>query len=284
MWGCGYVIVSFSNDSSGVPNQSPAGSWGRMNRPEEPLHVRTGPPPDAAFPVRKVADKLVSHFFVRAATLPRRYPQIYASEDKLLVQPSQVVVERQDFLAAIASITPASHRSAAAHARPLPPATAPALAHSLAAVLGRLQRTFPPAAQCLAAAASREGPSSSNAATNTTANATTALLLPPGRTAAAPPKPGALGALALPSTSASSASTSGPFGGLLARLPSFLLSRPRLLVCGPPGCGQGQLAAALLYALEGLPCHAIGLPSLLANAGARSPEEALVGAFVEARR
>lgn len=218
-----------------------------------------------------------------ASTLPRRYPQIYSSEDKLLVQPSQVAVERQDFLAAIASITPASHRSAAAHARPLTPATAPALAHSLAAVLGRLQRTFPPAAHCLAAAATREGPSSSNATTSTT-NATTALLLPPGRTAAAAPKPGALGALALPSTSASSASTSGPFGGLLARLPSFLLSRPRLLVCGPPGCGQGQLVAALLYALEGLPCHAIGLPSLLANAGARSPEEALVGAFVEARR
>jgi hypothetical protein len=62
------------------------------------------------------------------------------------------------------------------------------------------------------------------------------------------------------------------------------VSRPRLLLCGPPGCGQAQLAAALLYALEGLPAHAIGLPALLSNPGARSPEEALVWAYVEARR
>ncbi|GFR39630.1 hypothetical protein Agub_g96, partial [Astrephomene gubernaculifera] len=74
----------------------------------------------------------------------RRYPQIYASEDKLLVEPSAVTVERQDFLAAIAAITPASNRSAAAHARPLPGGAAgPCLAPRLAALLGHLQRNFP---------------------------------------------------------------------------------------------------------------------------------------------
>ncbi len=65
--------------------------------------------------------------------------------------------------------------------------------------------------------------------------------------------------------------------------PTSLL-RPRLLLCGPRGAGQGHVARAVLHALEGLPLHAIGLPSLLADAGARSAEEALVHAVSEARR
>jgi hypothetical protein len=62
------------------------------------------------------------------------------------------------------------------------------------------------------------------------------------------------------------------------------VQRPRLLICGPEGTGQAHLGPAVLYALEGLPVHAIGLPSLLSDAGARAPEEALVHAVVEARR
>ncbi len=49
--------------------------------------------------------------------LRRRYPQIYDSDDKLLIDPASIAVEQQDFVAALSSITPASHRSAAAHAR-----------------------------------------------------------------------------------------------------------------------------------------------------------------------
>lgn len=55
----------------------------------------------------------------------------------------------------------------------------------------------------------------------------------------------------------------------------MLIQRPRLLVCGPEGCGQNHLAPALLYALESLPIHAIGLPSLLADAGARFEQACL---------
>ena len=47
--------------------------------------------------------------------------------------------------------------------------------------------------------------------------------------------------------------------------------RPRVLICGPEGAGQAHLAPALLYALEGLPVHAIGLPALLSDASARCP-------------
>ena len=70
---------------------------------------------------------------------------------------TQVRVGRRDFLAAQRAITPASHRSAAAHARPLAPAVAPCLARPLASALARVISIFPPAQQCLAAAGEREG-------------------------------------------------------------------------------------------------------------------------------
>jgi hypothetical protein len=47
------------------------------------------------------------------------------------------------------------------------------------------------------------------------------------------------------------------------------VSRPRMLLAGPPGSGQQQLGGAVLAALEGLPVHCIGLTSLLANVSAR---------------
>lgn len=56
----------------------------------------------------------------------------------------------------------------------------------------------------------------------------------------------------------------------------------RLLL--PTPAGQSALAAALLHALEGLPVHAVGLPSLISDVGSRSLEEALVHAFIEAQR
>ena len=49
--------------------------------------------------------------------LRRQYPQIYDSNDKLLVDPATVRVSRTDFFSAFKAITPSSHRSAVAHAR-----------------------------------------------------------------------------------------------------------------------------------------------------------------------
>lgn len=49
--------------------------------------------------------------------LRRTFPQIYASDLPLALDPAAVSVQRRDFLAALAHITPASHRSASAHAR-----------------------------------------------------------------------------------------------------------------------------------------------------------------------
>ncbi|KAK9811900.1 hypothetical protein WJX72_012131 [[Myrmecia] bisecta] len=199
--------------------------------------------------------------------LRRQYPQIYESDDKLLIDPASVKIGRRDFLSAFTAITPASHRSAAAHARPLSGMVAPCLQLNLDQILDHLRASFPPAASCLEAAeaqaaggapSGRPGPASNASAAASFLYAdddeedddSAALSLLPG----------------LRSTSA------------------LHVQRPRLLVCGPEGGGQGHLGPAVLYALEGLPVHAIGLPSLLSDASARSPEEAVVHAVVEARR
>ena len=49
--------------------------------------------------------------------LRRCYPQIYASDEKLLVDPGAVAVQARDFEAALRAITPASARSAGSAAR-----------------------------------------------------------------------------------------------------------------------------------------------------------------------
>lgn len=138
-----------------------------------------------------------------------------------------------------AGITPAAHRAASSHARPLSPIVAPCLAPALAALLGQLRGSFPPVEACLAA--DKEGCSGqrqSNAGAG-------------GSSAAA-----ALG----PVQQLTGASGSGVLS---------LVQRPRLLVCGAEGSGQSHLAPGLLHALEGLPIHSVSLPSLLADAGAR---------------
>ncbi|CAL8469143.1 g8684 [Coccomyxa elongata] len=189
----------------------------------------------------------------------RAYPQIYDSDEKLLIDPARVCVTRRDFLAAFSAMTPASHRSAAAHARPLPPLVAPVLQGQLQEVLGRLCAAFPPAKACLDAAAQGGG------------------ALPSGVAASRPP-PAAI-SLIRDDIDDEDDDTEGKWAGAPAQA-----MQPRLLLCGPEGAGQRHLAPAVLYALEGLPVHALGLPALLSDASARSPEEAVVHAVIEARR
>ena len=207
---------------------------------------------------------------------------------------------RRDFLAAQRAITPASHRSAAAHARPLAPATAPCLSRPLGTALARLSATFPPAQQCLMASGERQGGGSRTTGPGPGKSGTAGLGLSAG-----PSEAGVSGACAStggrepavqffsmsaeselddyssddddqvhgvhagdPLTSDDRGSRRGKAS--LPRLlsaPSSWVQRPRMLVCGPEGAGQHHLAPALLYALEGLPVHAIGLPSLLSDPG-----------------
>uniref|UniRef100_A0A1J3CWL2 ATPase family AAA domain-containing protein n=1 Tax=Noccaea caerulescens TaxID=107243 RepID=A0A1J3CWL2_NOCCA len=63
-----------------------------------------------------------------------------------------------------------------------------------------------------------------------------------------------------------------------------LVYRPRLLLLGGEGVGLDHLGPAILHELEKFPIHSLGLPSLLSDPSAKTPEEALVHIFSEARR
>ncbi|GLJ11461.1 hypothetical protein SUGI_0168260 [Cryptomeria japonica] len=50
-----------------------------------------------------------------------KYPQIYTSDDKFVIDLDFVKVEKHDFLEAMSTITPATHRGATVQSRPLSP-------------------------------------------------------------------------------------------------------------------------------------------------------------------
>lgn len=63
-----------------------------------------------------------------------------------------------------------------------------------------------------------------------------------------------------------------------------LVYRPRLLICSDDSSGLDHIGPAILHELEKFPVHSLGLPSLLSDPSAKTPEEALVHIFSEARR
>ena len=105
---------------------------------------------DGGLLLEGTSDELGRRWVVHA--LRRRYPQIYESDDKLVIDPSQVAPTRVDFRAAMEAITPASHRAAQAHARPLGALRRPLMGETLARALDGVRRAFPPAAMAHEAA------------------------------------------------------------------------------------------------------------------------------------
>lgn len=79
--------------------------------------------------------------------LRRRYPQIYGTSQKLLLDVSSIAVSCCDFVAAMRKMSPASQRSAASPAKPLSPVVHPLLGAALRDILDALQRLFPHAEQ-----------------------------------------------------------------------------------------------------------------------------------------
>ncbi|TDH69708.1 hypothetical protein CCR75_006457 [Bremia lactucae] len=77
------------------------------------------------------------------SSLRRVYPQVYASEDKLLINLDKVVVARGDFAKAARKITPASHRAVSSFASPLPQAVKELLQEWLRQTLRDVERYFP---------------------------------------------------------------------------------------------------------------------------------------------
>lgn len=219
---------------------------------------------------------LCSESAIRA--LRRRYPQIYTSLDKLLIDVDQVQVSTNDFLSAMSDVVPASHRSARTFARPLSPRLAPVLTESLRNCLSLLKRVFPQGLSNEANGLLADAPSPGHS---------------PGSTKRSSEQLDELDDIESSDDNGefdvkkmqnqiSNASCTRASGMATSFLRHIL--RPRLLVCGEQGLGQGLLGAALLHYCEGCPVHAIDYPTLHSDLGARSPEEALMSAFREATR
>ncbi|XP_074320047.1 ATPase family AAA domain-containing protein At1g05910 [Silene latifolia] len=156
-----------------------------------------------------------------------KYPQVYTSDDKFLIDVDSVRVEKTHFFDAMSTITPAAHRGSIVHSRPLSAVVAPCLGRHLRKAMACISDIFP------ASAMSSE-------------------------------------LLKLSMLSYGSA------------IP--LVYKPRLLLYGKEGVGLDHLGPAILHELEKFPVHSLGLPSLLSDPSAKTPEEALVHILGEARR
>uniref|UniRef100_A0A8C8HAL4 ATPase family AAA domain-containing protein 2 n=1 Tax=Oncorhynchus tshawytscha TaxID=74940 RepID=A0A8C8HAL4_ONCTS len=205
------------------------------------------------------------------AALRRRYPQIYGSSVKLQLDVSTIVLGPGDFSRALRTIVPASQRAQAPPGRALSPNIRPLLANTLDTVLEVLLRVFPHAE-------SQHGESRGG---------TGSFFLPEfseEETDGAAPsiyhlQPGSPKMHTHPSTAHT------PFlhftTSALHQPTSY---RPRLLLAGPPGSGQGShLAPAVLHHLDKLSVHRLDLPTLY-SVSAKTPEESCAQVFCEARR
>ncbi|XP_019253371.1 PREDICTED: ATPase family AAA domain-containing protein At1g05910 isoform X2 [Nicotiana attenuata] len=155
-----------------------------------------------------------------------KYPQVYTSDDKFLIDVESVTVEKYHFLEAMTTITPAAHRGSIVHSRPLSSVVAPCLHEPLRKAMSMISDIFP-----------------------------------------------------LSVSSELSKVSMLSYGSAIP-----LVYRPRLLLCGGEGVGLDHVGPAILHELEKFPVHSLGLPSLLSDPGAKTPEEALVHIFSEARR
>ena len=240
------------------------------------------------------------------------------------VDASAVVVQRRDFVGALKSIVPSSHRAAAAHARPLAPAHLAALGPKLGALVRGVKAAFGPATAVMAATAKAaavggggggggggEGAGAGAAVANgdgggdddfldddegddsdeEMVNVSAAPHAPgAANTSNADPENNALSPSARLLAGASSkgkGASSTSLAAAAAPPPPPPPRAARAVVCGPAGCGASDVAAALLAALEGLPLHSLGLPCLLSDGGGggmHGADEALVRAFAAARR
>lgn len=79
--------------------------------------------------------------------LRRRYPQIYSTSQKLLLDVESISIGGRDFLSAMRKIVPASQRAVASPAKALTPIIEPLLKATLSKAMNMLQRLFPHAEQ-----------------------------------------------------------------------------------------------------------------------------------------
>uniref|UniRef100_A0A8C3SJF8 ATPase family AAA domain containing 2B n=1 Tax=Chelydra serpentina TaxID=8475 RepID=A0A8C3SJF8_CHESE len=195
--------------------------------------------------------------------LRRRYPQIYASSQKLQLDVSSIVLSAQDFYHAMQNIVPASQRAVMSSGHALSLVIRPLLERTFNNLLAVLHKVFPHAEF------SQDTPS---LLLDDSEDENASSIFETGCHSGSPKKQ-------------SSAAIHKPYLHFtMSAYHQPTSYRPRLLLSGERGSGQtSHLAPALLHSLEKFSVHRLDLPALY-SVSAKTPEESCAQIFREARR
>lgn len=188
--------------------------------------------------------------------LRKKYPQIYSSTDILQIDVDSIQVTKADFMDAMRDITPASHRNAIVHARILPVHIAPLLADQLSDLKRMVHEMMPITGKFLT---DQYGDKLFDEEAQDDETQVDII-----------------------ATDGSNNHDYSAYSDFFNNPPAY---RPWLLIHGGgEGQGHNHLARALLYALEEMVLFSVGLNDLHGSIHYRSPVEALIAIFGEARK
>ena len=187
------------------------------------------------------------------SSIQRKYPQIYRSNDKLLVDPATLKVNHKDFMLALKKIVPSSARQTGSTAEPLPPSVSPLLESQFKEIKSTLDEML------------------SDSKNDVTSNSTIIQHY-----------------IDYEDSESDSEADASTFGGfdkyeVLNRIKEAQICNPRLLIAGPQGNGQQYIGAAILNQLEHYNVQKLDLGTLVSESS-RSIDSAIVQSFVEARK
>uniref|UniRef100_A0A8C7Z1F1 ATPase family AAA domain-containing protein 2 n=1 Tax=Oryzias sinensis TaxID=183150 RepID=A0A8C7Z1F1_9TELE len=237
------------------------------------IHTRQWTPQPSDTFLEELADKCVGYCGadIKAVcseaalcALRRRYPQIYSSTQKLLLDVDSIVITSKDFVFAMSKMVPAAQRAVVSPAKALIPAIRPLLGATLQSILLLVRKVFPHAEQGLKRKREQGAVYSLFYFQLFLFYFQTFL--------------GKLKTLFLFFNA----------NGLLnldrSAFSQPMSYRPRLLLEGRPGSGQSShLAPAVLHALEKFTVYTLDM-AVLFGASACTPEETCAQVFVEAKR
>lgn len=181
--------------------------------------------------------------------IQRRYPQIYQTTDRLLLEPDTIRVEAKDIMMSVNKVVPSSARSSSSAAAPLPEHLQPLLGRTVTAAIAALDKMMP--------AVSKRNPLEE---------------------ALWEPEDGGGGGGGGDDQEAGFSREM-----MLQSFDAMRVFRPRLVIAGAEGMGQAYVGSALLHHLEGYHVQSLDIGALMGDS-ARTPEAALVQLFVEAKR
>ncbi|KAL9936634.1 hypothetical protein V8E36_004702 [Tilletia maclaganii] len=195
--------------------------------------------------------------------IQRRYPQIYSTNDRLVLQPETIHVDAKDFMMSVNKVVPSSKRAGTGSAAALPEHFQPLLGSTVAEATQIVDAIMPPVSK-----------------RNALEEAMYEDEAPADASAAGPSSSSAFGHGA-----ATARAHDGGFGRelLLQSFETLRVFKPRVLIHGEEGMGQGVIGAAILHHLEGYHVQPLDIATLLGDSS-RTPEAAVIQIFQEAKR